>query len=314
VKNRRAISGTGFVLGAALFWGISATVAQGLQRHGVSTILIVQMRVTVSCLLLLSGCVLFRRDLLRIRGGDLTWFALVGVIGIAGANYTYYATMRQSTVATGILLQYLAPLAVVGYTVLTREETLTARKVFAALLSLAGCFFAVGGVGPGRFSMTPGALTTGLLSMFCFAFLTIFSRHLLARLSSTTLILFSLCFASVFWLIVHPPEVLLEERHDASTWGVVILLGLSSVLFPYLLYFAGLRRIPASRAIITSTAEPVVAILSAAILLGEGLDPLQIVGAAIVLGAIVFLQTGGEKPGEGLVKRVAVESEESHGP
>jgi drug/metabolite transporter (DMT)-like permease len=314
VKSLRAVSGTGFVLGAALFWGISATVAQGLQKHGVSTILIVQMRVTISCLLLLGGCILVRRDLLRIRWGDLARFALLGIIGIAGANYTYYATMRQSTVAAGILLQYLAPLAVVGYTVLAGEEALTARKVLAALLSLAGCFFAVGGLGPGRFSMTPGALATGLLSMFCFAFLTIFSRHLLARLSGTTVILFSLCFASLFWLVVHPPGVLLEEQHDASTWGMLILLALSSVLFPYLFYFAGLRRIPASRAIITSTAEPVVAILSAAILLGEGLDSVQIFGAVIVLVAIVFLQTGREQPGGGLVSRVGVEAEESHGP
>jgi drug/metabolite transporter (DMT)-like permease len=314
VKDRQAVGGTGFVLGAALLWGLSATVAQGLQRHGVSTILIVQMRATISFLLLLSGCILFRRDLLRIQWRDLARFALLGIIGIAGANYTYYATMRQSSVAAGILLQYLAPLAVIGYTVLAGEETLTARKVFAALLSLVGCFFAVGGIGPGRFSMTPGALATGLLSMFCFAFLTIFSRHLLARLSGTTVILYSLCFASIFWLVVHPPAVLLEEQHDAPTWGVLILLALSSVLFPYLLYLAGLRRIPASRAIITSTAEPVVAIFSAAILLGESLDLMQIIGAAIVLGAIVFLQTGGEKPGDELVKRVPVETEESHGP
>jgi drug/metabolite transporter (DMT)-like permease len=290
VKTGGGFLGTGFVLGAAFFWGISATAAQYLQHHGVSTMLIVQMRVTFSFLLLLGSVLLFGRELFRVRPRDLGRFALLGIIGIAGANYTYYATMRQSTVATGILLQYLAPLAVVGYTVLSGEESLTARKLLAAVLSLAGCFLAVGGAS--GLLVTPGALATGIVSMFCFAFLTVFSRHLLARMSPWTLILFALGFASLFWFLVHPPADLLAERIDAATWGALFLLALTSVLIPYLLYFAGLRRISASRAIITSTAEPVVAIVSAALVLGEGLDAGRIAGGAIVLGAIIFLQAG----------------------
>lgn len=293
----RALGGTGCVLGAAFFWGISATAAQYLQRHGVNTILIVQTRVTFSCVLLLGGFLLFRRTLLRVRPGDLVRLALIGVIGIAGANFTYYATMRQSTVATGILLQYLAPLAVVGYTVTTGEESLTARKVIAALLSLGGCFLAVGGWWGERILVTPGALLSGLASMFCFAFLTVASRHILGRLPGWTVIVYSLCFASLFWLIVNPPWTLLSERHDAATWGMLFLLALSSVLFPYLLYFSGLQRISASRAIITSTAEPVVAIASAAVLLGEGLDAVRILGGSVVLAAIVVLQSREESHG-----------------
>ncbi len=290
MNSGEALRGSGCVLGAAFFWGISATAAQYLQRHGVSTILIVQTRVTFSCILLLGGFLLFRRTLLRVRPRDLARLALLGVIGIAGANFTYYATMRQSTVATGILLQYLAPLAVVGYTVTTGEESLTARKVIAALLSLGGCFLAVGGGGEGIL-VTPGALLSGLASMFCFAFLTVASRHLLARIPGWTLIVYALCFASLFWLVVNPPGALLSDHHDAATWGMLFLLALSSVLFPYLLYFAGLRRISASRAIITSTAEPVVAIVSAAAVLGEGLDPVRILGGVVVLAAIVVLQS-----------------------
>lgn len=296
MNGGRALRGTACVLGAAFFWGISATAAQYLQRHGVSTILIVQTRVTFSCILLLGGFLLFRRNLLQVRPRDLARLALLGIIGIAGANFTYYATMRQSTVATGILLQYLAPLAVVGYTVTTGEESLTARKVIAALLSLGGCFLAVGGGGEGIL-VTPGALLSGLVSMFCFAFLTVASRHILARLPGWTVIVYALCFASLFWLAVNPPGALLSEQHDATTWGMLFLLALSSVLFPYLLYFSGLQRISASRAIITSTAEPVVAIVSAAILLGEGLDAVRILGGAVVLTAIVVLQSRGESHG-----------------
>ncbi len=313
MSDGRAFRGAGLVLGAAFFWGISATAAQYLQRHGVSTILIVQTRATFSCVILLLGCFFFRREFLRVRLRDLGRFVLLGLIGIAGANFTYYATMNQSTVATGILLQYLAPLAVVGYTVVAGEEALTARKLLAALLSLAGCFLAVGGAGSGGLVVTPGALATGLLSMFCFAFLTVYSRHLLARIHRWTVIVYSLCAASLFWLAVNPPAALLMERYDAAAWGMLFLLALSSVLIPYLLYFSGLQRISASRAIITSTAEPVVAIVSAALLLGEVLDAGRILGAAVVLGAIIVLQAGGEKKRNGEVGPAPAEEREPHG-
>jgi drug/metabolite transporter (DMT)-like permease len=97
------------ILGAAIFWGSSATAAQFLQNQNVSTLLISQTRVSLSCILLLAVLATRRKDLLKVKPADLWRFLLLGVIGIAGANFTYYFTMKLSTVAIGILLQYLAP-------------------------------------------------------------------------------------------------------------------------------------------------------------------------------------------------------------
>ena len=65
-----------------------------------------------------------------------------------------------------------------------------------------------------------------------------------------------------------------------------------------------------SRAIITSTMEPVVAIASAALVLGELLTSLQVVGAVLVLAAIVLLQVRRE-PGQALARS---SPEASHAP
>jgi drug/metabolite transporter (DMT)-like permease len=283
------------VLGAAILWGSSATAAQFLQNQNVSTLLISQTRVSLSCILLLAALATRRKDLLKVIPADLWRFLLLGVIGIAGANFTYYFTMKLSTVATGILLQYLAPLAVVTYMVLSKEETLSLRKVGAAFLSLAGCFLAVGGAGPSALRIGAMALGTGILSMGCYAFLTLFSRHLLRRYPSWTVIFYSLAFASVFWMAVHPVSEIMQEPHSLPIWLALGALSISSVLLPYLLYFSGLRRISASRVILLSTSEPVVAIASAAIVLGEVLDAWKVLGAVLVLGAILVLQSGQEK-------------------
>jgi drug/metabolite transporter (DMT)-like permease len=64
------------------------------------------------------------------------------------------------------------------------------------------------------------------------------------------------------------------------------------------LYFAGLRHVVSSRAIIISTLEPVTAIVTAAIVAGENFSLIRGSGAALVLGAIVMLQVRREAGGE----------------
>jgi drug/metabolite transporter (DMT)-like permease len=80
------------------------------------------------------------------------------------------------------------------------------------------------------------------------------------------------------------------------TWLALGGLSLTSVLIPYVFYFGGLRRISASRTIITSTMEPIVAIVSAAFLLGETLDGWRTLGAVAVVVAIVVVQRAPAAP------------------
>lgn len=286
----RNLRGYVMILTASLFWGLSATAAKVLLNRALDTVLLVQTRVTISFLLLLGWHLLFRRSVLRVDPGDLWRFALLGIVGIAGSNFTFYVTIRESTVATAILLQYTAPLLVMAYGALAGEDRVTPAKVAAAAVSLAGCFLAVGAYDASVLRITPLGLLTGVASAFVFAFLVIAPRRLLVRYSVWTLTVYTLGFASLFWLVVNPPARVAAAAPDAGTWTALVGLAICSVLIPHSLYFAGLRHVLPSRAIITSTFEPVMAILSAAVVLGELLTPLQVFGAVMVLSAVVLLQ------------------------
>jgi drug/metabolite transporter (DMT)-like permease len=280
------------ILAAAFFWGISATTAKVLMAGDVDTLLIVQSRVTITFLLLAAGFLLLRPAWLRVRPADLWRFALVGVAGVAGANVTYYITIRESTVATAILLQYTAPLLVMGYATVTGAERLTGRRITAALLSLLGCFLAVGGVGGGALRSSPLGIAMGIASAFCFAFLNVGSARLLTRYPFQTVTVYTVGFAALFWLVVNPGRGLVAEPPGLPLLGALTLFAVISILIPHSLFFSGLRTVPPSRAIITSTLEPVVAILSAALIVGELLGPVQVLGALAVIAAIVLLNTG----------------------
>jgi drug/metabolite transporter (DMT)-like permease len=219
---------------------------------------------------------------------------------MAGANVTYYVTMRESSVATGILLQYAAPLLVMLYALFSREERLTMVRAVCGILAVGGCYFALGGWSAASGPVSAFALTTGILSAFCFGFLTVFARHAARGLDTRTVTLYTISFAAAFWMI----ELIVTGRRipalDLVTWGALVALAVVSILIPYLLYFGGLKRIGPTQAVVCATLEPIVAIGSAAVVLGERLTPPQIVGAAVVIAAITALQTfrGGWAPRE----------------
>jgi drug/metabolite transporter (DMT)-like permease len=118
----------------------------------------------------------------------------------------------------------------------------------------------------------------------------LYTRHLVSRYALWTVTFYAIASAAVFWLFVQPPWVIASMDLSADVWGGLIVLAIVSILIPHTLYFSGLRYVVASRAIITSTLEPVVAIVTAAFFLGEYLAFGQTVGAFLVLGAIVLLQ------------------------
>jgi drug/metabolite transporter (DMT)-like permease len=284
------------VLGAAASWGVAATGAKALLNQDLHPFFLAQARVTISWSLLAAGLAITRPERLRVHPRCLWRLALLGIVGMAGANVTYYVTMRESSVATGILLQYAAPLLVMLYALISREERLTAARTIAGLLAVGGCYFALGGWSPAGVSAF--ALVMGILSAFCFGFLTVFARHADRGLDTLTVTFYAIGFAALFWAV----ELAVTPRRIPSlslaTWGALVVLAVFSILIPYLLYFAGLKRIGPTQAIVCATLEPIVAIGSAAVFLGERLDPPQIAGATVVLAAITGLQLARGGPAE----------------
>jgi drug/metabolite transporter (DMT)-like permease len=298
----KQLSGYLMVATAALCWGLSATAAKALLNQSVSTVLLSQTRATFAAAVMAGFLALFRRSLLRVRARDLWKFALLGIVGVAGSNFTYYFAIREGTVAIAIVLQYTAPLLVMAYAAWTGEERVTTVKVAAAIVTIAGCSLAVGGFGEGNVRITAIGLVSGILSAFCFGFMTVYTRHLLERYSVWTVTCYALVAASGFWLVINPPWTIAARSPDAPMWAALAVLAMVSVLIPHTLFFGGLRHVVASRAIIVSTMEPVIAIVSAALVIGEALTGLQICGAAVVLAAIIGLQVRREPGGEELAE------------
>lgn len=97
-------------------------------------------------------------------------------------------------------------------------------------------------------------------------------------------------------LVLLPVTLAGEGLPDHLTWtnvGGFLYLSVIGALIAYVLWFRGLSRLPALAASFLSFASPLCATVLGYLFLDETLRPLQLLGAAAVVGAVVLAQPRG---------------------
>jgi drug/metabolite transporter (DMT)-like permease len=284
------------VLLGALLFATGGNVVKALFRLGYSPLVLAQMRIWWAFIGLLLSLLVIRPALLRVSRRELPALAVFGGIGLAGVQLSYYLTIARINIAVALLVEYLGLVAVTAFERYHRRQAVGTRIWGALALVLVGAFFAVGAYQPSLFSVNLPGVMLGLVSAAFFAFYLLRASTLAQRLDTWTMLLYGFGAGSLLWAgfdIVTgtaPPA-------DWRIWAVMALLGLVGTLLPHGLFLMALRTIRPSSAGIVATAEPVFAGVIAYLAFGDRLEPLQLLGAAIVIAGIVIVQTGTGEPG-----------------
>jgi len=284
-------------MGRAVFTGRVAIGGQLLGK--IDPLVLAQSRTTISLLVLAPILLLRKPSSLRVRGTHLLQFFLLGIVGLAASNYFYYLAIDRTSVATAIVLQYVAPVWVLFYMLARRLQRPTVQRIMGVMLAVVGCAFAVGeiathatcpwlGLSGARFN--PVGVIAAELAAISFAFYNVYAQHLLQTYQRRTVLVYALFGAATFWIVLNPPWKILAQHYSVSQWAFMAVFSMTSMLIPFSFYFAGLQHLDPTRAIVTSCLEPVWAILLTAILLGELVSPIQVLGMLIVLSATVLIQ------------------------
>ncbi len=247
-------------------------------------------RTLITALILFAWLGLKSRRLLKIRRADLFPLILLGAVGLALNQGFYYLSLTMVSVGYSLLLQYLAPVHLMVFGVLSKTERMTGGKLMAAFTALCGCFLMVlgqtGGIARVSLAGTLCAIGSGL----CFAFYTAYGKQILNRYDPRTMVTYAFLTAGVVWLSIRPPWKIDWSGIDLSMWLFFIYLATVATILPFALYSASLRHLEASRSSLTSMLEPVVAASIAWVWLGEEMEPMQVAGGAAVIGGILLLQ------------------------
>ena len=276
-------------LGRAAFTG--RLLPRGQTLRPIDPLILSQSRATFSFIVLLFALVLLRGwKRLRLPLADFRRMFVLGILGVAASNYLYYLAIQRTNVATAIILQYTAPILVLLYTVARGLQKPTMRRVGAVALAVTGIALVIGIFGSGGFRLDAIGVFAALGAAFSFAFYNVGGHSILVRYDRWTVLLYVILSASLFWMVVNPPWKIAAAHYSAGQWLFLLVFSLISVLAPFALYFAGLQHLEPTRAIVVSCLEPVFSIVIAALTLGEVMKPLQAVGIALVLVAIVVVQ------------------------
>ena len=288
-------SGYLYILIGTTLWGVSSVVAKSLFIIGLPPAELVQIRLTLATLTLLLILLIFDRNRIIVLWKDLPYFLVLGFVGVAGVQFTYYYTISKIHVGPAVLIQYLSPVWIALYAFVFQKEPLTKRKIAALLLALLGCYFTVGGYRLDLLRLNRIGILSGLISSLFFSFYALYGEKGLKRYDPWTLILYGFGFGAVFYWILISPMKVITEGYSFKIWMAFLYIAIFSTLIPFGLYFKGIERVRATRASITATWEPVVAGMTAYFVLGETLLPLQVLGGIGVIAAIVLLQLAKEK-------------------
>jgi drug/metabolite transporter (DMT)-like permease len=291
------------VVGATVFWGLTATLARYVFRdREVPALTVVELRCAIAAILLGVYLAWRRPWALRVRREDWGYFAVLGLGGVAMIQATYYYSISKLGVGLAILLQYLAPCLIVLYDA-ARGVPVRRAVIGAVAGALAGTALLVVGVDAAALHARPWHWAVGFSSAFAFAFYIVFSKHGLHRYRPETVLFYTFTLAALLWAIVTPPWKIVGAGYSATLWMLFLVLGVFSTLVPFFLFYAGLRRMPAAETGIVATLEPLVAVLSAAVFLGEGLGVRQWIGAGLVLAASVMASRNAPEAIEAQVER-----------
>ena len=288
-------SGYLYILIGTTLWGVSSVVAKSLFILGLPPEELVQIRLTLATVTLLLILLIFDRNRIVISWKDLPYFLVLGFVGVAGVQFTYYYTISKIHVGPAVLIQYLSPVWIALYAFLFQKEPLPKTRVAALLLALLGCYFTVGGYRLDLLRLNRIGIVSGLISSLFFSFYALYGEKGLKKYDPWTLILYGFGFGAVFyWTLISPMKVI-TGGYSFKIWMAFLYIAIFSTLIPFGFYFKGIERVRATRASITATWEPVVAGVTAYFALGEVLSPLQVVGGFGVIAAIVLLQTAKER-------------------
>ncbi|MBD8870076.1 EamA family transporter [Nocardioides donggukensis] len=134
----RLASGTGFALLSAISFGLSGALARGLMDAGWSAGSAVTVRVLGGAFVLAVPAVAVLRGrwalLWRSRGLVVGY----GVLAVSVTQLCYFYAVAEISVSVALLLEYTAPVAVVGWLWATRGHRPSRLTVAGAVLAAAG--------------------------------------------------------------------------------------------------------------------------------------------------------------------------------
>jgi drug/metabolite transporter (DMT)-like permease len=222
---------------------------------------------------------------------------LLAVFLAAGVNLAMFLAFERTTIALALLGFYTYPAMVAAASSLLGRERLDLQRLVALALALVGMAAVVlGGLGSASaVRLDALGIALGLAAAaFQTAFVLTTRRYagVPADVAVGAILAGSALVAAIVSVASGGIGALTMPLGDPALLVLLLGVGLFAAALPSVMFLTGIRWIGAVRTGILMLFEPVVGVALAALLLAEGLAPLQLLGGATILLAALLVQRG----------------------
>jgi drug/metabolite transporter (DMT)-like permease len=230
--------------------------------------------------------------LAAVRHQRLWWGRRTAGLAVMGLLYvgqaaTYFTSLKTVPAAVTSILLYLYPVIVMLLAAVFLGERLGRVRVAALLIAVAGVFAVVDPLSA-HGSIDRAGVLFGLATAAIYATYILTGRVLLRDVPAVVATAAIATTAGVTLAIAGAAGGQLRPL-SAGGYALAGSMAIVATAIPATLFLAGLARIGATRAAIISTLEPATTVVLAALLLGEGLGAIRLLGGAVVLVAAVVV-------------------------
>ncbi len=296
--HRSSLVGYSLVLSAATLWSLLAVFSTEAQKQGLNPLEVSFWRATGAGTVFAAQSFFWQHAhttsaLRRLRLGDAVRLLFFAVVGVALLFASLNFTIRAGGVSLAFVLLYTAPAFVaMGAWPILGERPTSRTAALVATVS-AGVALVASSRGEG-INVTATSLSWGLCCGLAYSTYYLVAKPLFARLGVALVY----ALASLIGGVVLLPLVPFTHK-TLTAWVFLAAIVVLSTWAANLAYGTGVSMVPASKAVLVATIEPVFAAGLGAAFYGERFGAVGFLGAGLViLAALMSVRPSTQKTRE----------------
>ncbi len=254
----------------------------------------VAVRFVLASLCLAAALIALRPEDRGVARADLPGMLLLGLVGVLGFNLLLFLGLSSTGAVNGTLIGAGAPVATALLAALALGERLRALQWAGVGLSFSGVLLVVSNGSAAsllRLSLNPGDLLL-VAAVACWAVYTVAGRSLFRRYRPVTVTAHTYFVATALALPLAAGEAAVPGAAALpgswTIWAALLFLGTVCSVLGFVWWNEGVAVLGPSRTAVFSNLVPVSGLVLGALLLGEAVTGVHLVGAALVITGVVL--------------------------
>ena len=287
----KVVKGTLFTVIAGIAWGLSGTSGQYLMAHGISALVLTNIRLIIAGLLLvLLSYIKSKEQFLAFLKDKSSLFSLLlfSLFGLFLNQLAYLSAIQETNAGTATVLQYVCPVGILAYTCIKDKVAPTIAEILSMILAIGGTFLIATHGQMDQLSMTPAGLFWGLFSALTYALYIILPIKLIQKWGSILVIGVGMTisgFVAVPFTGIIGASIPMSFDIFLAFAGIILI----GTVFAYTAFLKGASMVGPVKSSLLASIEPISAVFFAFMIMGDIFYPVDFLGMAMILLAVTII-------------------------